>query len=164
MKPVTRNSIKLKQLVIAAPAALFIFGGGPANAGETLNDTGTMACVTDKWDEKEPEKGHKLVDAAMRCVLVPDDPTKKAISQDCLGKYEYMPDGSWKGSGTCTDNYPGGKIYLNWEEGSHLKEYRYTKTGGTEKYEGVKGGGTYMYENLTDTLSGGRYKGQIVMP
>ena len=80
-----------------------------------------MACVTDKWDVKEPEKGHKLVDAAMRCVLVPDDPAEPTISQDCVGKYEYMPDESWKGSGTCTDNYPDGKIFLTWEEGSQLK-------------------------------------------
>ena len=26
------------------------------------------------------------------------------------------------------------------------------------------GGGTYFYESLTDTLSGGTYKGQIVLP
>jgi hypothetical protein len=45
----------------------------------------------------EPEKGHKLVDAAMRCVLIPDDPAEPTISQDCVGKYEYMPDESWKG-------------------------------------------------------------------
>ena len=73
-------------------------------------------------------------------------------------------DESWKGTGTCTDNYPGGKIYLTWEEGSQLKEYTYTKTGGTAKYEGVKGGGTYMYQNVYDTLSGGRYKGTIQLP
>jgi hypothetical protein len=123
-----------------------------------------MACITDKWDVKEPEKGHKLVDAAMRCVLIPDDPAEPTISQDCVGNYEYMPDESWKGAGTCTDNYPGGKINLTWEEGSHLKEYMYTKTGGTGKYQGVTGGGTYMYESLTDTLSGGRYKGELVLP
>lgn len=145
-------------------AALPLLGVGMANAGEPVKDTGAMACVTDKWDEKEPEKGHKLVDAAMRCVLVPDDPAKPTISQDCTGKYEYMPDESWKGSGTCTDNYPDGKIYLTWEEGSHLKEYTYTKTRGTGKYEGVKGGGTYMYQSLSDTLSGGRYKGTIQLP
>ena len=157
--------MSLKHLFVAVPAALFILGSGMANAGETIKDTGTMACVTDKWDEKEPEKDHKLVDAAMRCVLVPDDLAEKSISQDCVGKYEYMPDQSWKGTGTCTDNYPGGdKISLTWEEGSHLKEYTYTKTGGTGKYQGVKGGGTYMYESLSDTLSGGRYKGQLVMP
>lgn len=164
MIPMIPSSMKLKRFVIAAPAALLIFSGEAANAGEALNDTGAMACVTDKWDEKEPEKGHKLVDAATRCVLIPDDPAEKAITQDCVGNYEYMPDGNWKGTGTCTDNYPGGKIYLSWEEGSHLKEYTYTKTGGTGKYEGVKGGGTYMYENLTDTLSGGRYKGTIKLP
>jgi hypothetical protein len=135
-----------------------------ANAGEPVKDTGAMACFTDKWDTKEPEKGHKLVDYAGRCVLIPDDPAEPTISQDCTGKYEYMPDESWKGSGTCTDNYPGGKISLTWEEGSHLKEYTYTKTGGTGKYEGVKGGGTYMYQSLSDTLSGGRYKGTIQLP
>ena len=157
--------MNLKQLFVALPAALFILGSGVANAGETINDAGAMACVTDKWDEKEPEKGHKLVDGAMRCVLIPDDPAAPKVTEDCAGKYEYMPDGSWKGTGTCTDNYPGGdKISLTWEEGSHLKEYTYTKTGGTGKYQGVKGGGTYMYESLTDTLSGGRYKGKLELP
>ena len=75
-----------------------------------------------------------------------------------------MPDGSWKGNGTCTDNYKGGKVYESWEEGSHLKEYKFKYTGGTGKYEGASGGGTYMYEKLTDTLFGGRYKGQLVLP
>jgi hypothetical protein len=28
----------------------------------------------------------------------------------------------------------------------------------------VKGGGTYMYQSLSDTLSGGRYKGTIQLP
>ena len=89
--------------------AYSIFGSGIAKAAEPIKDTGAMACVTDKWDVKEPEKGHKLVDAAMRCVLVPDDPAEPTISQDCVGNYEYMPDESWKGNGTCTDNYPGGQ-------------------------------------------------------
>jgi hypothetical protein len=158
------TAMRIRRLLMALPAALFVFGVGAANAGEPIKDTGAMACVTDKWDVKEPEKGHKLVDAAMRCVLIPDDPAEPTISQDCAGNYEYMPDESWKAKGTCTDNYPGGKIYLTWEEGSHLKEYTYTKTGGTDKYQGVKGGGTYMYQNLTDTLSGGRYKGELILP
>jgi hypothetical protein len=29
--------------------------------------------------------------------------------------------------------------------------------------QGASGGGTYFYENLTDTLSGGHYKGSIVL-
>jgi hypothetical protein len=153
-----------KLFVAMSVAALFMLGNGVANAGEPTKDTGAMACVNDKWDVKEPEKGHKLVDAAMRCVLIPDDPADPTITRDCGGKYEYMPDESWKGSGRCTDNYPDGKINLTREEGWHLKEYTYTKTGGTGKYEGVKGGGTYMYQNLTDTLSGGRYKGTIQLP
>lgn len=75
-----------------------------------------------------------------------------------------MPDGSWKGSGTCTSNYnDGGKLYQSFEEGSQLKEYIYTWTGGTGKYEGASGGGTYTSESLTDTLLGGRYKGQLVL-
>jgi hypothetical protein len=45
-----------------------------------------------------------------------------------------------------------------------LKEYTYKITGGTGKYKGAGGGGTYFYENLTDTLSGGTYKGTIELP
>jgi hypothetical protein len=76
-----------------------------------------------------------------------------------------MPDGSWKGGGTCISNYKDGdKLYQSFEEGSQLKEYIYKWTGGTGKYEGVSGGGTYTYESLTDTLSGGRFKGNIILP
>jgi hypothetical protein len=32
--------------------------------------------VNDKWDEREPDKGHKLVDYAGRCLNIPDDPPK----------------------------------------------------------------------------------------
>ena len=121
--------------------------------------------MTDKWDEKEVEKGHKLVDAVQRCILIPNDPAEPKFAEDCVGKYEYMPDESWKGSGTCTDNYKGGDTKTEtWEEGSHLKEYTYKITGGTGKYQGASGSGTYIYENLTDTLSGGTYKGQMILP
>ena len=154
-----------KQLFLAIPAALLILSSGTANAGETINEAGAIVCVTDKWDEKEPEKGHKLVDAAMRCVIIPNDPAAPKFAEDCVGKYEYMPDNSWKGSGTCTDIYKGGdKKFDAWEEGSHLKEYTYKITGGTGKYEGASGVGTYFYENLTDTLAGGTFKGTLVLP
>ena len=49
----------------------------------------------------------------------------------------------------------------SWEEGSQLKEYPYKITGRTGKYQGASGGGTYIYENLTDNLSGGTFKGAI---
>ena len=114
----------LERLFIAIAAALFILANWPANAGQTINDVGAIACVNDKWDEKEVEKGHKLVDYAGRCVTIPDDPAapKKALA--CVGKYEYLPDESWKASGTCTHDLKGGdKIHETWEEGSHLKEY-----------------------------------------
>jgi len=118
-----------------------------------------------KWDEKEPEKGHKLVDFAGRCINVPDDPAAPKNAGECVGNYEYMPDESWKGSGTCTYTFKGGDTLSDsWEEGSHLKEYVYTKTGGTGKYQGVKGGGTYMYESITDTASAGRIKGTLILP
>jgi hypothetical protein len=48
--------------------------------------------------------------------------------------------------------------------GSHLKEYTYKFTGGTGKFQGASGGGTYLYENITDTLAGGTYKGKLVLP
>ena len=55
--------MKLKHLFLVVPPALLI-GSGAANAGETINEAGAIACINDKWDEKEVEKGHKLVDYA----------------------------------------------------------------------------------------------------
>jgi hypothetical protein len=157
--------MSLKQLFVAVPAALFILGSGAANAGETINDAGAFACVNDKWDETEPEKGHKLVDFAGRCVNIPNDPAAPKYTEDCVGKYEYMPDESWKGSGSCTYTFKSGdKMTDTYEEGSQLKEYIYKITGGTGKYQGASGGGTYIYENLTDALSGGTYKGAVQLP
>lgn len=155
-----------KQLLVAVPVVLLILGGALANAGKTVvEESGTLACVVDKWDEKEPEKGHKLVDAAMRCVAIPDDPAAPKYAEDCAARYEYLADGSWKGSGKCTFIFTDGdKMYDSIEEGSHLKEYTYKITGGTGKYKGASGGGTYTYESLTDTLSGGRYKGKLQLP
>jgi hypothetical protein len=159
------DTMNLMQLFLAVPAAFLILGSSVAIAGQTVDVAGTIACVTDNRDEKEPDKGHKLVDAAMRCVVIPDDAALPKFVQDCVGKYEYMPDKSWKSAGTCTGDLKGGdKIYDTWEEGSHLKEYTYKYTGGTGTFEGASGRGTYMYESLTDTLTGGTYKGQLVLP
>jgi hypothetical protein len=153
-----------KPLLAAVPAALSIFGNGSAMAAQTVDDVGMMACVIDKWDETEPEKGHKLVDFAGRCINVTNELAKNNAG-DCVGKYEYMPDQSWKGSGTCTYQFKDGDtVKDSWEEGSHLKEYIYKITGGTGKLQGASGGGTYTYENITDTLAGGTYKGQLVLP
>jgi hypothetical protein len=155
----------MSKLCVALPAALLILGSGGALAGKTTEEAGALVCVTDKWEEKELEKGHKTADAAMRCVVVPDDAALPKYAQDCKGKYEYQPDGSWKSSGTCTNTYKSGdKAFESWEEGSHLKEYTYKKTGGTGKYEGAGGEGTYFYEPVTETLFGGRYKGKLILP
>src|SRR5678809_752407 len=139
--------MNLMDVFVALTAAFLILGSGAAKAGQTINDVGAIACVNDKWDVKEPEKGHKLVDYAGRCVNIPDDPAAPKYTEECVGKYEYMPDESWKASGTCTDTYKGGDtVSESWEEGSHLKEYTYKITGGTGKYQGASGGGTYLYE------------------
>ena len=154
-----------KLLFLALPAALFVLGSGAAKAGQTIADVGAIACINDKWDEKEVEKGHKLVDYAGRCVNIPDDAAAPKYTEDCVGKYEYMPDESWKGSGSCTYKYKDGDTVTDtFEEGSALKEYTYKITGGTGKYKGATGGGTYLYENLTDTLAGGRFNGKIELP
>lgn len=155
----------VRRMLVALPTALTILGTGPANAGETIDESGALACFTDKWDETEPEKGHKLVDYASRCIIIPTNPASPKISESCAGKFEYMPDSSWKGSGTCTDTYKSGDTKtISWEEGSSLKEYKYKVTGGTGKLQGATGGGTYLYENLTDTLAGGWQKGQVKLP
>ena len=157
--------MNLKQLFTTVPAALLMLGSGGAHAGKTTDEAGALACVTDKWDEKEPEKGHKFVDFAGRCIAIPNDPAAPKYAEDCVGKYEYMPDETWKGSSSCTYTFKDGdKMTDTTEEGSDLKEYKYTITGGTGKYAGASGGGTYFYENLTDTLAGGKYKGQLVLP
>jgi hypothetical protein len=148
--------MKFKRLFVAVPLVPSIFGAGASHAGQTLNEGGTIVCAMDKWDEKEPEKGHKLVDSTFRCLLIHDNPAGSKTTENCKGKYEYMPGGSWKGAGTCTDTYYGGdKIFVSWEEGSNLKPYVYTKTGGTGRYQGVSGAGTYVYDNLTDNFTAG---------
>ena len=77
-----------------------------------------------------------------------------------------MPDGSWKGGGTCTQTFKSGdKIYVTWEEGTHLKEYLYKITDDAGKYEGASGGGTYTSEAFKDdTLAAGKYKATIELP
>ena len=156
--------MNLKHVFVTSTAAFFVLSSGAAKAGQTINEAATMACVNDKWDEKEPDKDHKLVDFAGRCINIPNDPAAPKSAGDCVGNYEYMPDKSWKGSGTCTYTVKGGdKFSDSWEEGSHLKEYPYKYTGGTGKYEGATGGGTYTMEELTDTLLGGRYKGELIL-
>ena len=157
--------MKLILLFAALPAALIFAGIGTAKAAQTIEEAGVLVCVMDKWDEKELEKGHKVVDLSARCVDVPDDELAPKYTQVCPGKYEYKPDESWAATGTCTDTYKSGDTKTeSWDEGSALKRYTYKITGGTGKYQGASGGGTYLYENLTDTLSGGRYQGNIVLP
>lgn len=153
------------KMFAAVAAGCLALTSGQAFAGKTIEESGTITCVMDKWDETEREKGHKIAKSANRCILIPDDRSAPKVTEDCKGTYEYLPDGSWKASGTCTDTYQGGgTTTITWEEGSHLKDYTFTKTGGTGPYAGASGGGTYFYETLTDTLVGGWFKGKMVLP
>ncbi len=161
----SKGSIGKRASSLACLPAALILVNASAIAGQIVEEAGVMACVSDKWDEKEVEKGHKLVDYAGRCVSVPDDPAAQKYTDDCVGKYEYLPDGSYKGSGTCTTSFKGGdQKFVTWEEGSHLKEYVYKITGGTGKFKGAKGDATYTLDELTSSLFGGRYKEKMVLP
>jgi hypothetical protein len=68
---IEEEDMTLKRLILVALAALITPAAQPASAGQTIEEAGAIACVTDKWDEKEVEKGHKLADAVIRCVLIP---------------------------------------------------------------------------------------------
>ena len=157
--------MKLKQFIIAVPAVFLVFSSCFAIA-KTINKAGALVCVTDKYTEKELEKGHKLADWVGRCVGVPDSSAAEMYTSDCVGKYEFQPDQSYKASGSCTINFKGSsdQITETWEEGSHLKANTFKYTGGTGKYKDASGGGTYTGVNLTDTLTGGKYKGKMQLP
>lgn len=158
-------TIHRKGLLVAVSAVVLAVGYGAANAGTKIEEAGVIVCVSDKWNEKELEKGHKLVDYAGRCVKVPDDTGITKSTEACAGTYEYMADGSWKGNGTCTATQKAGDtVTVTWEEGSHLQQNPYKATSGTGKFKGVAGGGTYKYDQLTDTLFGGRYQSTWDLP
>lgn len=79
---------------------------------------------------------------------IPDDAATPKYTEECVGKYAYMPNESRKGSGSCTYKYKDGDTVTDtFEEGSDLKEYTYKITGGTGKYKGSTRGGPYLYEN-----------------
>jgi hypothetical protein len=158
--------MRLHTLTPFAAAILFLCAGHTVVAGTLSERAGAIACVSDKWDVKEPTTGHKLIDYAGRCVFIPSDAAAEKATQDCIGKFEYMPDSSYQGRGTCTHTLKSGdKRFHSWEEGTHLKERgRFTITGGTGKLEGVRGSGTYALDELTDTLQGGTYTEKIELP
>jgi hypothetical protein len=158
--------MNFQHLFMAAPLALVLHGSGEANAGKIVEGAGTVACVSDKWDVKEPEKGHKLIDYGGRCVFIPNDTAAEKATQECAGNFEYMPDGSYEANGTCTHTFKSGdKRFHKWEEGTHIRERgRFTITGGTGKLEGVRGSGTYALDELTDTLQGGTYTEKVELP
>lgn len=65
--------IREKFFIALLPACLVLGSGGAALAGSSVNEKGAIVCLNSKWEEKEIEKGHKLVDYAGPCVIIPDD-------------------------------------------------------------------------------------------
>jgi len=152
-------------LLAAVPVTVLVLGPGLAHAGQTIDEVGVIVCVNDKWDEKQVAKDHKEVVYAGRCVKVPDDATAAKTTEECAGQYEYLPDGSWKGGGTCSSTVKDhGTMSVSWKEGSDLKDWTYEATDGTGSFKGIRGGGTYKYDTLTDTLVGGRYHSKYELP
>lgn len=139
---------------------------GAAQAARTVDEAGSYVCVTDKWKESTKGKGHKVAKFAGRCVLIPNDPAAAKIVENCTGTYDYLPDQSWTGSGTCIQRAKGSedKRFIKWEQGSELDEPKYTITGGTGQYQRASGGGTTADEELTDKLSAGTFKGTMELP
>lgn len=158
--------MKSHRLSLAVSATLLLIGGQTACAGNVIEGTGAIVCVSDRWAVREPETGHKLVDYAGRCVFIPSDAAAEKATQECSGKFEYMPDNSYRASGTCTHTFKGGdKRFHAWEEGTHIKERgRFAITGGTGRLEGLRGSGTYALDELTDTLQGGTYTEKVELP
>jgi hypothetical protein len=130
--------MKPRNLFLLALAALLILGCGTADAGQTITEAGTIVCVNDKWDGRAGTQAGRLRRPVREGAHRSGGPEGH---RECVGNYEYMPDGSWKGAGTCTRTVAGGdKMYEAWQESSDLKEYPYKHTGGTGKYEGASGG------------------------
>jgi hypothetical protein len=153
------------RLLAATATVLFIAGGFPSQAGQKVDEAGVIVCVNDKWEEKELGKDHKVADYAGRCVKVPEAPTAAKSTEECTGKYEYMPNGTWQANGTCLVTIKEGETFsITWQEGSNLETNTYQATGGTGRFKGVTGGGTYKYDQLTTTLFGGRYHSKFDLP
>lgn len=156
----------LRANLCAAIGLIIAIASGPsAVAGQMVDEPGVIVCVSDKWAEKEIGKDHKIVDYAGRCVKIPDATTATKTTEECTGKYEYMPASSWQANGTCLVTVKEGEtLSIIWREGSKLEQNTYQATSGTGRFEGVSGGGTYKYDQLTTTLFGGRYHSKWQLP
>jgi len=97
---------------------------------------GAMVCVNDMWNEKEPEKCHKLVDTLVAECTSLTTPPRRQRRVYAWGELERQ-----RGLQPILQKW--GHIVRNLGGGSHLKEYIFKITGGTGKYAGAKGGGTY---------------------
>ena len=157
--------MNLKQLFVAVPAALFVIGNGVAIAGQTVGVAGTIACVTDKRDEKEPEQGTQ---ARRRCAAMRRHPRRCRLTEvrSRLRRQVrvHARTRAGRAPGPALATLKGGTGYTI--PGRKVRTSKNTRTNipVALKVRGASGGGTYMYESLTDTLTGGTYKGQLVLP
>lgn len=153
------------KMIATAAFIVALAAAPPVHASQKVDEPGVIVCVSDKWDEKEIGKDQKVVDYAGRCVKVPDAPGAAKTTEECTGKYEYKPDGSWQANGTCLVTVKEGEtVSIAWQEGSGMDQNTYQATGGTGRFKGVTGGGTYKYDQLTTTLFGGRYHSKWELP
>ena len=60
--------MNLKHLFVAVPATLFILGSGAAEPARPSTEWANIACITNKWDEKEPESCERDDDRSWRFV------------------------------------------------------------------------------------------------
>ena len=151
-------------LFVVVPATFLILGDGAANAGQTIDKVGAIACVTDKWTETELEQGHKLAEnSVQRCALLPTDPSAEKATHELRGKVmSTCLTAAGRAVGPAPTPIRAATKYPKLgRRGLSCKEYIFKFTGGTGKFEGASGGGAYFYESLTDTLAGWRLQGQV---
>ena len=97
-------------------------------------------------------------------MLIQNDAAAEKATQDCVGKYEYMPTAAGRAMALALITIKVARSTKAATRDRTSMEYTWKYTGGTGKSEGASGGGTYFYESLTDTLAGGTYKGKLVLP
>jgi hypothetical protein len=153
-----------------AAGVLLLLSADFASAQQTVDDSGIATYVRDN-QVYELEKGHIVVLVNEKGILIADDPSLAThnTTSDCIGMFEEFPDGTYKGSGYCTntDHREGHKLFLRWSATSDTPEGRYEIIGGTGKFEGVKGEGTTTVTELSPGPQGRsvlRWKGSAEYP
>jgi hypothetical protein len=100
-----------------AAGVLLLLSADFASAQQTVEDSGIATYVRDN-QVYELEKGHIVVVVNEKGILIADDPSLPThnTTSDCIGMFEEFPDGTYKGSGYCTntDHREGHKLFVRW--------------------------------------------------